>query len=219
MPKPKPEWLALLEAQLKEFPRQNIYTLATTEHGQPRVRHVVHRGVSPSGLLLSTTDTRMPKLAQIAQQPAVEAAWLFQTSLVQFRIRGDAFAVGPDGMPSTGAPVDADSPEAAAAWWADERARLFQSGIGDYLRATFARPAPPGSLLADAPPPDTWPAAVPPEATTPEQHAALELARAHFAVLAIVPRRVEILELRTSPHRRREWVLGSEGWVQTDLVP
>lgn len=188
----------------------------------------------------------MPKLAQIAQQPSVEAAWLFQTSLVQFRIRGDAFAVGPDGAPPAVGGVEADSAEASPAWWSDERARLFQSGIGDYLRATFARPAPPGSLLADAPPPETWPAAVPSEAvsvrevprpsldggyarpladarslvqTTPEQQAALELARQHFAVLAIVPSRVEILELRTTPHRRREWVLRDGGWVQTDLVP
>ncbi|KAL1405324.1 hypothetical protein Q8F55_008951 [Vanrija albida] len=172
---------------------------------------------SPSGLLLSTTDTRMPKLAQIAASPAVEAAWLFQSSLVQFRIRGDAFAVGPAG--GEGAPLDPDAPESSGAWWADERARLFEHGIGDYLRATFARPATPGSLLADAPPPETWPAAVPPEATTPEQHAALALAQANFAVLAIVPRRVEILELRTAPHRRREWVLGQDGWVRTDLVP
>ncbi|CAK9786108.1 hypothetical protein CC85DRAFT_283786 [Cutaneotrichosporon oleaginosum] len=402
----KPEWLQLLEAELAQNPRSTVYSLATVHEGAPRVRSVVHRAFSPSGLLLTTTDLRMPKTSQLAAEPRTEIAWLLPT-LVQFRVTGRSYIVPasgsgggslsrknsqlkvtpshssprnppsslrrspsnaasqasssttlsphptppinleeasgypnstresvsstatrsslsstssltPNDSPGESAPAsgtasgtlsrssskqgrprlqltptpgdlspsdrpasgyiaaprsprpspplsasstsshpqfylrpnvalnpavtlgDSDAfaipslagtlsalvswgvapnaPESSPSWWEAERARIWDS-LSPALRATFARPAPPGSTLADAPSPETWITRMEAHAKNPEEAKGLTEAWEHFAVIALAPERVEMLELACEPHRRACWVRDGDSWVKEELVP
>ncbi|GMK59436.1 hypothetical protein CspeluHIS016_0800420 [Cutaneotrichosporon spelunceum] len=416
----KPEWQQLLESELAQNPRSTVYSLATVHEGAPRVRSVVHRGFSPSGLLLSTTDLRMPKATQLGAEPRTEIAWLLPT-LVQFRVTGRAYIVpasgsgnlsrrgsqvkispsyssprnppplrrtpsvasanssllgvqatpldasedvgdttavkqesisGPSllapetelsptdapetkgtaeslsrpGSPITisrsnstksrpesvsrpGSPITisrsnstkgrprlhltpipgdlgsaspssplgsgqrsphlspplsasstgscqfrlrpnaplnpavtlewediglpklagtlsalvswgvaSTAPESSPSWWDAERTRLWDS-LSPALRATFARPAPPGSTLTDAPDPSAWVKRLEPQAQGPEEAKSHAEAWQNFAVVALAPERVEMLELACDPHRRVCWVRDGETWVREDLVP
>jgi hypothetical protein len=102
---------------------------------------------------------------------------------------------------------------------------MFHAGSSPYLRATFARPAIPGSSLADAPDPKTWPVALHESSqggervSGDEDALALALAKENFVLLIIDPRRVEMLDLRASPHERTEWVRRDGEWIETALVP
>lgn len=89
----------------------------------------------------------MPKATQLDNNPAASIAWYFSVSWTQVRVVGTAFTY-PGGHPPT-----AETPE----YWEHERERLFERGIGPALKASFARPEAPGTLLKDAPPAITWP--------------------------------------------------------------
>lgn len=47
----------------------------------------------------------------------------------------------------------------------------------------------------------------------------MRLAKANFAILIIEPHRVEVLDLKKSPHERVEWVLTDGVWAKEELVP
>lgn len=110
------------------------------------------------------------------------------------------------------------SPESSPSWWEAERGRIWDS-LSPALRATFARPAPPGTTLADAPSPESWITRLETHAKTPEEAKSLTFAWEHFAVVALAPERVEMLELACEPHRRACWVRDGDGWVKEELVP
>ncbi|BEI84161.1 hypothetical protein CcaverHIS002_0407650 [Cutaneotrichosporon cavernicola] len=393
----KPEWQLLLESELAQNPRSTVYSLATVHEGAPRVRSVVHRTFSPSGLLLSTTDLRSSKSTQLGAESRTEIAWTLPT-LVQFRVTGRAYIVPASGspnltrrgsqlkiaasyssprnptplrrtpssaagssspttdeasgatnrdgkrgsvsstssltpggtaeasptesldtksttesIPGSGAasesisrssstkgrprlhltptpndlassagpssplgpgtprsprvspPLSASStssyqfhlrpnvalnpavtldsesdiglpklagtlsalvswgvasnaPESSPSWWEAERARIWDS-LSPALRATFGRPAPPGSTLADAPDQSTWITSLESNAKDPEESKGLIEAWQNFAVVALAPQRVEMLELSCEPHRRACWVRDGEAWIKEELVP
>jgi hypothetical protein len=114
--------------------------------------------------------------------------------------------------------VSSNAPESSRSWWEAERARIWDS-LSPALRATFARPAPPGSTLADAPSPETWITRMEAHAKNPEEAKGLIDAWEHFAVVALAPERVEMLELACEPHRRACWVRDGDAWVKEELVP
>lgn len=110
------------------------------------------------------------------------------------------------------------SPESSPSWWEAERARIWDS-LNPALRATFARPAPPGTTLADAPASESWITRMDTHAKTPEGAKALTFAWENFAIVVLAPERVEMLELACEPHRRACWVRDGEMWVKEELVP
>lgn len=90
-------WRAPLARALhrnRSQPQARYLQLATVgSDGRPANRTVVFRGFSDSGpepgnALLMVTDKRSRKVAQINQQPWVEACWYFPKTREQFRLAG-----------------------------------------------------------------------------------------------------------------------------------
>lgn len=106
----------------------------------------------------------MPKTAQINADASVETAWLFAPSFVQVRVRGRAYTYPPPQGSRSGAQLPAHSSSSTGAdaqvreeEWKKEWQHMFHTATSPYLRATFARPAVPGSKLSAAPDSSTWP--------------------------------------------------------------
>ncbi|EIW71157.1 hypothetical protein TREMEDRAFT_27724, partial [Tremella mesenterica DSM 1558] len=171
----QPAWRQILENQLTENPKYTTYALSTlSPEGQPKVRFVVHRSISPSGLLILTTDTRMQKPVHLALNHTVEAAWWIEPSNVQFRITGQAYTFP---LPSS-SPTEVSSAlqglglkdieesqgeekeECTSEWWEKERIRLWEESMSGHLRASFARPKP-GKSLEQVEHPSEWPVSLP----------------------------------------------------------
>lgn len=183
--------------------------------------------VSPSHLLLTTTDRRMAKTRQLAHGAAV--AWLFP-SLVQVRLEGRAILYPapipfPDPSPTTpeqdAAALAASFPEGSAEsspqWWEAKRRDMFES-LSPELRASFCRPKPGAELKDD---PAEWVDELPADAAGADAKTQAALARAwdNFAVLALQPESVEVLDLGAKPHTRTQWTSATDAPRKTDLVP
>lgn len=125
------------------------YALATlsAQGESPRVRHVVHRGFARgTNALLTTTDVRAPKAAELHARPAFELAWWIAPArvqvggrLTQFRIRGYASLVS-GSAPSSVLPSQVE--------WGAERERVWD-GLRPQMKETFHGAAP-GTPLDDA---------------------------------------------------------------------
>ncbi|KAL7419374.1 hypothetical protein Q5752_006212 [Cryptotrichosporon argae] len=221
-----PEWRAILDAQLRENPKATSYALATLSlENRPRNRFVIHRGITPSSILLATTDVRMQKPVHLSHSPRAEVAWWIEASGVQFRIAGRA-AVLPaltassrpgieDALGVLGTQGDEADPE----WWERERVRIFADGMSGHLRASFARPNP-GHALADVESaPEEWAETILAHSDNPAEQALIETALSNFAILALRPESFEFLELKPIPNRRTAWTLEAGEWVKTAVVP
>jgi hypothetical protein len=108
--------------------------------------------VTPSGLLLTTTDTRMQKPNHLKHDPAVEFAWWIEESAIQFRATGPAVTI-----PHEASSVEAElkklsvSPEAEDGkgdWWVEKRKEIWGKEMSGHLRGSFGRP-PPGKPLSE----------------------------------------------------------------------
>jgi hypothetical protein len=106
-----PAWSAALARAIERnaaTPAARYLQLATVRpDGRPAVRTVVFRGLRPHPgrsendappALAIVTDGRTSKVAHLAANPAVEAAWYFPETREQFRLGGTVTAVG-DGCP------------------------------------------------------------------------------------------------------------------------
>lgn len=143
-------------------------------------------------------------------------AWLFP-SMVQVRLEGRAILYPspipfPD-PPKTTAKEDADAvaatfakdtPEADPQWWEQKRKDLW-NGLSPDLRASFSRPQPGAELKDD---PDNWIDELPAddkELSDEKLKEAYKKAWENFAVLALEPEYVEVLDLGSKPHKRTLW--------------
>ncbi|OCF30770.1 hypothetical protein I316_07577 [Kwoniella heveanensis BCC8398] len=221
----KPQWVPLLEQQLKENPKSTTYAFSTlSKEGNPKVRYVIHRGITPSSLLLTTTDTRMGKPEHLAHSPTIELAWWIESTNVQFRITGQAVTI------ASGAETDFDKAlhvlglkagqeeEGKAEWWENERKKLWE-GVSGHLRAGFGRP-PPGKKLDEVESSDKWPETIPAKSDEPDEQKTIDYAFSHFAIIAIAPQAVEFLELKPIPNRRTQWRRQADGsWDELKVAP
>ncbi|WRT64641.1 uncharacterized protein IL334_001575 [Kwoniella shivajii] len=222
----KPQWLPLIEQQLKENPKALSYAFSTlSEENKPKVRFVIHRGITSSALLLTTTDTRMSKPVHLAHSPTTEIAWWIENTNVQFRITGSAVTI-----PSSSAD-DEDkfkeaikklgvegSEEGTKEYWVEKKKELWKS-VSGHLRAGFGRPKP-GTPLDQVPSSDTWPETIPAESDKPEEQKTIKFAYDNFAIIAIAPEAVEYLELKPIPNRRTQYKRQSNGeWEETKVAP
>lgn len=122
LPMTAPLWSAALARAIERnapSPAARYLQLATVRpDGRPAVRTVVFRGLrphpgrddggssgdaststaTPSPALAMVTDGRTSKVAHLAANPAVEAAWYFPDTREQFRLGGRVTAVG-EGCP------------------------------------------------------------------------------------------------------------------------
>ena len=104
--------------------------------------------VTSSGLLLTTTDTRMQKPNHLAHDPTIELAWWILDSAIQLRITGKAYSVSSDPESAARAIKELDvqgAEEGENKWWQDKRDELW-SQLSGHLRGSFGRP-PPGTPL------------------------------------------------------------------------
>ncbi|WVR04766.1 hypothetical protein IAU60_001778 [Kwoniella sp. DSM 27419] len=225
----KPQWVPLLEQQLKENPKSLSYAFSTlSKEGNPKVRYVIHRGITPSSLLLTTTDTRMSKPVHLAHSPTIELAWWIENTNVQFRVTGQAVTVPTSsgaGDESSSVFLDAIKTlgvdgleEGKAEWWDDQRRKLWES-VSGHLRAGFGRP-PPGKKLDEVESPDKWPETIPAKSDDAAEQKTIDYAYSHFAIIAIAPQAVEYLELKPVPNRRTQWKRNPNGdWDETKVAP
>ncbi|WWD21614.1 hypothetical protein CI109_106100 [Kwoniella shandongensis] len=220
----KPAWTSALEQQLKDNPKSVTYAFSTlSSENKPKVRYVVHRGVTPSNILLTTTDTRMSKPAHLAHSPTVEIAWWIENTNVQFRITGQAYSLpltttAPE-FPTIIKGLGLEGKEEGnAEWWEKKRKELWGS-VSGHLRAGFGRPTP-GKKLEEVEGSDKWPETIPAESDDPEESKTITNALDHFAIIAIKPEAVEYLELKPIPNRRTQWALQGDGsWQETKVAP
>ncbi|WWC59578.1 uncharacterized protein I303_102135 [Kwoniella dejecticola CBS 10117] len=219
----KPQWLPLVEQQLKENPKSTTYAFSTlSEEGKPKVRFVIHRGITSNGLLLTTTDTRMAKPQHLAHSATTEVAWWIEPTNVQFRITGPAATIHPSqdlqkAFKTLGVEGQTDE-EGSAEWWENKRKELWK-GVSGHLRAGFGRP-PPGKKLDEVEGSDKWPETIPAESDKPEEQKTIQNAYDHFAIIAIAPEAVEYLELKPVPNRRTQYRRQGDGeWEETKVAP
>ncbi|WVF69642.1 hypothetical protein IAT40_004421 [Kwoniella sp. CBS 6097] len=227
----KPQWVPLLEQQLKENPKSTTYAFSTlSKEGNPKVRYVIHRGITRSSLLLTTTDTRMGKPEHLAHSPTIELAWWIEPTNVQFRITGQAVTIPSSTGSSTTSADTTDfdkaikvlglegQEEGKADWWENERKKLWE-GVSGHLRAGFGRP-PPGKKLDEVESSDKWPETIPAKSDKPDEQKTIDYAYSHFAIIAIAPQAVEFLELKPIPNRRTQWRRQDDAsWDETKVAP
>ncbi|KAF9479414.1 hypothetical protein BDN70DRAFT_993463 [Pholiota conissans] len=239
-----PRWKSAIEEGLAKFPNQTVVQIATLEQNIsggiiPRVRsHVVRsfltNPTTPGlSLIVSTTDTRTPKVHQLTLDAHVEATWWLEGKKQQFRLAGKAYVFP---APShtilcahfKAALKDAPSGSALAEFrefgWEEGRLRTFRA-LSPGMRASWARPTPPpGSLLKDGT--EEWPKKLeePKEGQEGYEKAKelWDLALSRFSLVVIDPDEVDLVDLATDPDTRTRFTKkeGAVGvWEETALVP
>lgn len=210
-------WLTRLAHTLSKHPSSGAYSLATVEDNVPRVRTVIHRAFlgqdTPAPLLVTTTDARAPKSAQVADNWHVELCWYFRATEEQYRIAGTAFLV-PHEKHAARQPKQDELPPGYD--WAAERRRAFD-GVSGRIRASWCRPVP-GSVLQ---PGTTWPETLPPlgEGGTEVEREQVQTAFENFALLVVCPLAVDLVELKPVPNVRTRYAVSQGVWEETPLVP
>lgn len=227
----RPSWRKTVEQQLEENSKFVTYALATlSPSGEPKVRHVIHRGISPSGMFLTTTDTRMQKPVHLAAHHGVEVAWWIDPSAIQFRFSGEAYTIPAQHDKAGSSAVEkvlgalklaeSGGEDASAQWWEEKRMELWEKGMSGHLRASFARPTPGKPLDEVDSKPEEWPESLPPTSDDPEEQKVIDTALEHFAILAIRPTAFEVLELKPTPNIRTQYSLQSDGkWKEVSVAP
>jgi PPOX class probable FMN-dependent enzyme len=99
-------WRIRLEEGLRavdEDPTGRFAQLATvTADGEPRIRTVVVRALTPDAALLMVTDARSQKVAELRHQPQGALCWYLKAPRRQFRFRGPVtFIDAPDARRAT----------------------------------------------------------------------------------------------------------------------
>lgn len=197
----------------------------------PRVRSCIHREflgakASPSlPLLLTTTDIRTPKCAQMLSNPDVEGAFWVEGTQEQYRITGKTSIIPTPAHPyhaqfdpSRGPALTALKNEGID--WEKKRTESFDSMSG-HMKASWCRPVPGSKLDGGYEEAKKWPVKLPKlgEAENEEDKRNLEKALGNFALLVIDPVEVDFVELGVVPNQRTNFTREGEEWVEQIVVP
>lgn len=181
-----------------------------------QVRSVIHRGFlgeeTPAPLLVTTTDVRAPKSAQISDNWNTEICWWVPPTNEQWRITGTSFLV-----PHSKHPARVGPGELPPGYdWAEERKRVFNT-VSGRIRASWCRPVP-GSPLE---PGTTFPERLPPlgEWKDDVEREQVETAFENFALLVVCPLQVDFVELEPVPNIRTKYAIRDGKWEETPVVP
>ncbi|KAF8899333.1 hypothetical protein BD779DRAFT_1667018 [Infundibulicybe gibba] len=222
-------WKSILSAILADHPKSTVIQIATTDShtGAPRVRsHIFRKFLAAAQaphlpLLVTTTDIRAPKVAQLLASPRVEVVWWIPDAQTQFRIAGAARLVPHPAhelypqcaavLADKGAGGGVGALARESFDWPAEAERVFAS-LSPYTRASWCKPVP-GSPLSNPEEARGWPEQV--DAPGEQWDAALR----NFALLVVDPDDVDVVELGVVPNRRtRFWIRDGE-WAEQALVP
>ncbi|KAF8910181.1 pyridoxamine 5'-phosphate oxidase-domain-containing protein [Gymnopilus junonius] len=254
-----PRWKAALEKALSQYD-QNVVQIATidtatttdgtsTSTAIPRVRsHVVRNFLSkpnaPSLLLLiSSTDFRMPKVAQLTANPKAEIVWWIEGTKQQFRFAADIYllpsptqrALYTEFMERVKAAEDGTAisvfKDDGEEQWESRRVELFRS-LGPGMQAGWVRPTSGTPLKGGHEEAMKWPARLAEpnkETMTKEEYEEAkrlwEVALSNFVFFIIDPVEVDFVDLGTTPVDRRflfkKKKVEGENWVwdEEELVP
>jgi len=225
-----PRWKLALDKALAAHPKETVIQLASIDPSTPipHVRSLIFRSfVSPTDnpshpLLLSTTDIRTPKTAQMIANPNVQVVWWIDGSQEQYRVAGRAHIVParkhalhkhfmhPVGALGQSANFD----------WEAKRVEVFKS-MSAYMKASWCRPVP-GSRLEGGPDEaKKWPVKLEePKPGDEEGQRLWEMSLGNFALVVIEPQDIDYVELDPLPNRRtRFWRTNSGVWNEEALVP
>ncbi|KAF8808117.1 hypothetical protein BYT27DRAFT_7047228, partial [Phlegmacium glaucopus] len=167
-----PRWKNTLDKAVEEFSKQRVFQLATIDNiPTPHVRSLIFRKFlvkqsDPSlPLLLSSTDIRTPKVAQITgENPAAELAWWIEGTQQQFRIAANVYLV-----PSPAHPLHSHFERALSCSrdgtglalfkdedWESQRLQMFKN-MSAHMRASWCRPVPGSRLKGGQKEAKNWP--------------------------------------------------------------
>ncbi|PPQ79391.1 hypothetical protein CVT25_002661 [Psilocybe cyanescens] len=245
-----PRWKTAIESALSEYKNQTVIQIATTDNTRPtpRVRSHIFRAflshpAHPARpLLLSSTDIRTPKVAQLTSPNSdssnnAEIAWWIAGTQQQFRVLARVYIVPAPAHPLHAhfkrqlAASDAESGAGLAlfpalAEWESQRTRTF-AAMSAHMRASWCRPTP-GTPLALSGGPEgaaRWPTRVPEpdrERMTEDEYAEAkrdwEKALSNFALVVADPYEVDLVDLGGERDRRWRFVKkylkeeNGEGW-------
>ncbi|KAI0701236.1 pyridoxamine 5'-phosphate oxidase-domain-containing protein [Cerioporus squamosus] len=230
-----PRWIEAINKALSlpDNKGKIIYQVATIDAtNTPRVRSQVHRGfLSPEGrddlpLLVTSTDTRTPKVSQVHGNQRVELCWWMEGSQDQFRITGFAH-IHPSPTPGISSPTPI--PDEAIALnllakqgfnWEAKRKEVF-AGMKPEMRASWCTPNPPGTPISSYEEQKGWTQSVPleDEAKTDEDKRNLEISLRNFALMLFEPVQVDWVALGIQPNKRIVFRRQGELWVEQLVNP
>lgn len=202
-----------------------------TSNNTPRVRSLVLRQflsakATPTlPLLVTTTDIRAQKTAQLLQNPNIETVFWFESTHEQYRLAGQATVV-PEPSHSYYTHFDSCQWPGLTALqkenidWEAKRVEIFDSLSGD-LRASWCRPVPGSKLEGGYEEAKNWPETLPKLGgeTSEADRRNLEVALGNFALVLIDPVTVDFIELGVTPHQRTKFTRHGEIWGEEILVP
>lgn len=176
--RPLPSWHQELERALQAhcgMPESRYCQLATVDIGQlPTVRTVVYRGIEQTtGDIVIHTDIRSEKVSHILACPKVQLCWYFSKTREQFRLSGEVKIIR---------------------YGDKQHEQMLQSqwdGLSDAAKQSYFGQTP-GAILG-----------LNDEHQTPcDGSRANTIAHQNFALLLLSLRKVEHLQLTTTPHSR-----------------
>ncbi|EIW63796.1 uncharacterized protein TRAVEDRAFT_157533 [Trametes versicolor FP-101664 SS1] len=229
-----PRWVEAINKALSHPDNKGkvIYQVATVDaRNVPHVRSQVHRAfMNPEGrpdfpVLVTSTDARSPKVAQVRANQRVELAWWMEGSQDQFRLSGFVRI-----FPSASAPGDTSPtpvPSGAIAFktledqgfdWDAKRIELYNT-MSPGMRASWCSPHPPGSPLASTDEQKSWPSKVPSEPESEEDQKNAATALSNFALMLFEPIEVDWAALGVLPNRRTIFTRDGDKWKEQSVVP
>ena len=221
-----------------------VFQLATIDDIPiPHVRSLIFRKFlvkqnKPSlPLLLTSTDIRTPKVAQLVINPTAELAWWIEATQQQYRITAEVYPV-----PNLEHPLHTNFEHALSRSqdgtglalfkdedWESQRLQMFKS-MSAHMKASWCRPVPGSPLKGGQDEAKNWPEVV----EDPSEHEDLpgekydEMLRnwnkalSNFALVIIDPIEVDLVEMGVVPNRRTRFFKASESnelWREEELVP
>ncbi|KAF9444030.1 hypothetical protein P691DRAFT_678375 [Macrolepiota fuliginosa MF-IS2] len=233
-----PRWKKILDKALEQYPKANVFQLATLDTAAPipHVRSHIFRQFleSPSTpglpLLISSTDVRTLKVHQILSNPNIETAWWIEGTQEQFRMTGrvslvtapnhQLYKVTRENLLNN-ASVDSEGGlaalEPAEYGWEAKRLEVFKR-MSAHMKATWCRPTP-GSPLNEA---KQWPERVeePKEGDDEEAKRNWEMALGNFTLVVFEPSEVDYLTMSVIPNKRFKFARAVDGgWDEAEVVP
>ncbi|KAJ3739759.1 hypothetical protein DFH05DRAFT_1512692 [Lentinula detonsa] len=244
-----PRWQSAINSALEKYEKSVVMQLASIDVTSPipNVRSLIFRSfvnpISNPGLplILTTTDVRSPKTAQIIANPHVHIAWWIEGTQEQFRVSGLASII-----PSPQDPLHkhflhsatssaASSPNTGMAAlnrenfdWEAKRKEVFKT-MSAHMKASWCRPTPGSPLVGGEEEAKKWPERVdePKDLERPdeseedkENRKNWETALRNFALILVDPTEVDYVELGVLPNRRTQFTRSSQGtWKEQAIVP
>ncbi|TFK49771.1 hypothetical protein OE88DRAFT_382501 [Heliocybe sulcata] len=236
---PPPRWLTAFHKTLSEHDKVSVFQLATVDaQNTPHVRSQIYREtLTPTShpslpLLLSSTDIRTPKVAELLANPGNPSSlaeicmWLDPTQ-EQFRIVAQTYIIPSPEHPhharlgsTMGKAMKALMEEDNVDW--EKKRREAYDGMSGHMKASWLRPTPGSKLAGGYEEAKTWVERVPnlEGAKTDEEKKNWEKALGNFALMVFEPVRVDYVELGIQPNRRRIYVRkDGEEWTEEDVAP